>query len=164
MDECAASFTWLGMTVETLTDPTPRVTEWGFGRGWVIGTFLVFGMLGAALRLVLGATGGLLVALLTRSGSAEFRNAPSYPRVAGGTCAGWAVLALLADWLVHDFPNANGSVLVRGFGGGALGEDTSVVGIVVLALVPIMLLVAGMWWAGRKTASRYARSNRRATQ
>ena len=127
----------------------------GIGLGWVIGTFLLFAAEGAVVGFLLGVTGGLLVALLTKSGP---------PRFAGGVCAGWTVLALLADWLLHDFPNTYGFVLERGLVGEVAFEESSAASVVILALVPTMLLASGMWWTGRRVAIRYAQRNPSAPQ
>jgi hypothetical protein len=159
-----------GMTVSASTSGMPEDAGTGFGFGWVIATFLFAGAQGAVLGFLLGATGGLLVALLTRSVSPAFAlDAPSYPRLAGAVCAGWAAVALLADWLLHDFPNIYGFVLARGFSGDVLFEDTpasSAVSVVIVeralifGVVPTVLLASGMWWAGGRVAARYAQRTR----
>ena len=57
-------------------------------------------------------------------------------------------MALLADWLLHDFPNTYGFVLRRGFLGDVPFEDASAASFVVPAVMPTALLASGMRWAG----------------
>ena len=164
-----------GTTVSALTSGTPEGAVTGSGAfSWLIAAFLFACALacaqGAVLGFLLGATGGPLAALLTRSFSPAFApDAPSYPGVAGAVCAGWAALALLADWLLHDFPNIYGFALARGFNGDVLFEDSpasSAVSVVIVeravifGVAPTVLLASGMWWAGGRVAARYAQRNR----
>jgi hypothetical protein len=146
----------LAMIISTLTEETLGVSGPGVGLGWVVGTFLVLGAAGAAVGFVLGTIAGLLGALLTRllfpRSTPDVR---AYRRAVGAVCAGSSAVVLLTDWLLHDFPNANGFILSRLLVG-VFGEDTSAVGVFIQALVPTLLFSSAIWWAGRKVAGRYA--------
>ena len=70
-----------------------------------------------------------------------------------------AALALLADLLLHDFPNTDGFVLQWCLGGVRF-EKAFAESLVIFAVVPTALLASGMWWAGRRMDARYALRNR----
>jgi hypothetical protein len=144
------------------------------GRGWLGPVYAVFsavvlGAAGAVVGLFLGMLCAAVLFVLARA-STRSRPPPvvGYRKMAGRACAFVSVLALLADWLLHGlldrYENYIDPYLYFPWrmlsGNEHKFEDFDLVGVIdvtVMVLVPTLLFASVMWWAGRRTAGRYAR-------
>jgi hypothetical protein len=144
------------------------------GRGWLGPVYSVFwavgfGAAGAVVGLFLGLLCG--AALFARTRALAWSRPPpviAYRKMAGRACAFVSALALLADWLLHGlldhYENYIDPYLYfpwRMLSGNEHSfEDFDLVGVIdvtVMVVVPTLLFASVMWWAGRRTAGRYAR-------
>jgi hypothetical protein len=150
------------------------------GRGWLGPFYAVFyvvglGAAGAVMGLLLGLLCGAVLFGVTR---AFFWSRPGehgkYVRTMAWACALGSILALTADWMVHglldlrtydaesrSFFDPFTFVLwriIQGHEHSTVSFDpTWAINLTVMVVVPTLLFALVMWWAGRRTAGRYAR-------
>jgi hypothetical protein len=130
---------------------------------------VALGAAGAVVGLLLGLLCGAALFALTRA-SARSRPPPigGYRKMAGRACACLSALALLTDWLLHGLLDRYENYIDPNLyfpwrwllGNEHSFEDFDLVGVIdvtVMVVVPTLLFALVMWWAGRRTAGRYAR-------
>jgi hypothetical protein len=150
------------------------------GRGWLgpvyaVFTAVAFGVTGAVMGLLLGLLCGAALFGVTR---AFYWPRPGerskYVRTMALACALGSILVLMADWMIHglrdlrtyeaedsDIFDPFTFIVWRIIGGhehSTVNFDlTSAINLTVMVVVPTLLFASAMWWAGRRTAGRYAR-------
>jgi hypothetical protein len=150
------------------------------GRGWLgpvyaVFTAVAFGVTGAVMGLLLGLLCGAALFGVTR---AFYWPRPGehgkYVRTMAWACALGSTLALTADWMIHgllDLRTYDAESrsffdpftfilwrIIQGHEHSAVSFDlTWAINLTVMVVVPTLLFASVMWWAGRRTAGRYAR-------
>jgi cytochrome bd-type quinol oxidase subunit 2 len=126
--------------------------------GTVVGLF--FGALsGAVVRLPLGVLDGVLLSwLAVRYSSHDRPNARRYRARAGIVCAVGSLLALVADWALHDLPDPNDFATDRASHlvldlflplteqGSRVPTDAVI--LIVWVFVPLLLILCASWLNG----------------
>lgn len=147
---------WLILTgQEALGGGSANSASWVY----LLGAMVIFGALGSVVGLALGLLCGLLLFALT---NAFFHPLPTdtawYRRAAGWVCATASALALLADWFINGYPNANYFALFRPLPSADLDTPPELSALTVLVFVawPTLLISLPMWFSGRRVASQYA--------
>lgn len=136
--------------------------------GTVVGLF--FGALsGAVVGLPLGLLEGiLLIGFTIWSHDHERPNARRYRMQAGVVCAAGSLLALVADWALHDLPDPNNFATDRAshlvldqflpLTGGGRRAPTEASILVVWVLVPLLMILLASWLNGTLVAGWYSRN------
>jgi hypothetical protein len=150
------------------------------GRGWLgpvyaVFTAVAFGFTGVVMGLLLGLLCGAVLFGVSR---AFYWPRPGehgkYVRTMAWACALGSILALMADWMGHglrDLPTYDAESrnffdpftfilwrLILGHEHNTVSFDpTWAINLTVMVVVPTLLFALVMWWAGRRTAGRYAR-------